>query len=143
MNRTALSKSIMPIYGTGIPDGRGGCGLESLPDCPGAHSGNILTVTPPETSGGLSAELTATLDGQDLHVHVKSGQNPPGSYDGCRSSGAFLLLFQEPSASCMAHLDEGEVIMDFAPALDKSEIDDGYILTCQAKAKSSTLKITY
>lgn len=96
----------------------------------------------PATSGGSSAELTATLDGQDLHVHVKSGQTLLEAMMGAGHQVPFSCS-SGACASCMAHLDEGEVIMDFAPALDRSEIDDGYILTCQAKAKSSSLKITY
>ncbi|MCF8238534.1 MAG: ferredoxin--NADP reductase [Saprospiraceae bacterium] len=96
----------------------------------------------PAPTGGEEAELTATLDGQDLHVHVKPGQTLLEAMMGAGHQVPFSCS-SGACASCMAHLDEGEVIMDFAPALDKSEIDDGFILTCQAKAKSDHLKITY
>lgn len=96
----------------------------------------------PATEGGEEAELTATLDGQDIHVHIKPGQTLLEAMMGAGHQVPFSCS-SGACASCMAHLDEGEVIMEFAPALDKSEIEDGYILTCQAKAKSTSLKITY
>ncbi len=96
----------------------------------------------PAPTGGEEAELVATLDGSDLQVHVKPGQTLLEAMMGAGHQVPFSCS-SGACASCMAHLDEGEVIMDFAPALDKSEIDDGYILTCQAKAKSDRLKITY
>ncbi|MBK7345031.1 MAG: ferredoxin--NADP reductase [Saprospiraceae bacterium] len=96
----------------------------------------------PQTTGGEEAELTATLDGKQLHVHVKPGQTLLDALMGAGHQVPFSCS-SGACASCMAHLDEGEVIMEFAPALDKEEIEDGYILTCQAKAKSETLRITY
>ena len=94
------------------------------------------------TSTGGAAELTAQLDGKELQVHV----NPNQTLLEAMMEAGHQVPFSCSSgacASCMAHLDDGEVTMEFAPALDQDEIDDGFILTCQAKAKSEKLKITY
>jgi len=57
--------------------------------------------------------------------------NPPYS---C-SSGA--------CATCIAKLVSGKVHMDVSMALDQSEIEAGYILTCQAKPLTAEVEINY
>ena len=93
-------------------------------------------------AGGAEAELDAILHGKEVHVHVGAGQTllqalMAAGHDApysC-SSGA--------CASCMARVEEGQVLMEHAPALEKSEIEEGWILTCQAKAASESLRIRY
>jgi len=46
-------------------------------------------------------------------------------------------------SSCMAKVVEGEVVMDVCLALEDDEVEEGYILTCQSKLKSSSAVITY
>jgi ring-1,2-phenylacetyl-CoA epoxidase subunit PaaE len=43
----------------------------------------------------------------------------------------------------MAKIISGNVIMDVCHALDPEEIEQGYILTCQSRARSENLEITY
>ena len=45
--------------------------------------------------------------------------------------------------SCACTLTEGSVDMDNAGALDPEDIEDGYILGCQAHPTSDTLKIEF
>ncbi len=66
-----------------------------------------------------------------LDALIRSGYQPPYS---C-SSGA--------CASCIAKLQLGEVKMDSDLALEKSEIEEGYILTCQARCTSDHVEIEY
>lgn len=46
-------------------------------------------------------------------------------------------------STCVAKVSEGEVEMDVCFALDEKEVADGYILTCQSRAKSSNLKLKF
>lgn len=45
--------------------------------------------------------------------------------------------------SCMAKVEEGQVIMDNNNALSEEEVKEGYILTCQAHPASEKVRITF
>lgn len=45
--------------------------------------------------------------------------------------------------SCLAHLDSGEVEMEFHDALSDEEIAEGEILTCQARLKTVQAQIKF
>ena len=46
-------------------------------------------------------------------------------------------------STCIAKVESGEVSMDRCFALEDEEVQQGYILTCQAKVTSPTARITY
>lgn len=46
-------------------------------------------------------------------------------------------------ATCMAHLDEGTATMRVNDALEDDEIEDGYVLTCQAVPDTETTVVDY
>jgi ring-1,2-phenylacetyl-CoA epoxidase subunit PaaE len=46
-------------------------------------------------------------------------------------------------ATCMAKVVKGEVKMDACYALDDSEIEAGYVLTCQAHPVSAEVEVTF
>jgi len=46
-------------------------------------------------------------------------------------------------ATCMAHLDEGQVTMRANNALDADEVEAGWILTCQAVPISQKVVVDY
>lgn len=46
-------------------------------------------------------------------------------------------------STCMAKVTSGSVKMDACYALEEDEIDAGYILTCQARATSEEVKLTF
>ena len=46
-------------------------------------------------------------------------------------------------ATCMARLLEGSVVMRVNDALTPEEVDEGWVLTCQAVPTSATVHVTY
>ena len=61
----------------------------------------------------------------------RGGLNPPFS---CESGTC---------ATCMAHVEEGEVTMRVNDALTEDEVADGYVLTCQGLPQSETVIVRY
>jgi ring-1,2-phenylacetyl-CoA epoxidase subunit PaaE len=78
-------------------------------------------------------KITLELPAQKtiLQVLIAAKKNPPYS---CTAGAC---------SSCMAKIISGNVIMDVCHALDPEEIEQGYILTCQSRARSENLEITY
>jgi ring-1,2-phenylacetyl-CoA epoxidase subunit PaaE len=46
-------------------------------------------------------------------------------------------------SSCLAKIIEGEAVMEKNSILDEDEVEEGFILTCQAHPKTPTIKIDY
>ncbi len=92
-------------------------------------------------SGG-SCQAKVTLNGETFEVEIPGdktvlealmdeGKDAPYS---CTSGAC---------STCVAKVKEGEVEMDACFALDEDEIKNGYVLTCQARAKTATLDIEF
>lgn len=82
------------------------------------------------------------LLGEEINIEVKAGDNILGSlidqgYDPPHSctSGA--------CCTCMAVLKKGRVSMDRTDALSKSEIKNGFILTCQAVPETEEVEVDF
>lgn len=110
----------------------------SLPD--NADVECAPAVTP--SGGGEGSVLEVELDGETHTIELASGElmieameaaglQPPFS---CRAGAC---------AACMCHLEEGEVEMQCNHVLDESDVEQGWILGCQAVAKSRKVKIKY
>lgn len=93
-------------------------------------------------AGAPGNELEVELDGATHHIKLRAGEliidameaaglQPPFS---CRAGAC---------AACMCHLEEGEVEMQHNHVLDESDVEQGWILGCQAVAKSPKVKIKY
>jgi len=96
----------------------------------------------PAPSGGVAAHLHARLQGQLIEVEVAAGQTLLAALLAAGHQAPYSCS-SGACASCMARVTEGKVLMPHAPALERSEIEAGYILTCQAKAATDHLDISY
>jgi 3-ketosteroid 9alpha-monooxygenase subunit B len=95
-----------------------------------------------EPAGGLAATLEVTLDGEKrvlpwppgsrmLDVLIEHGLDAPYS---CR---------QGICGACACQLTGGEVDMAHNEVLEPADIEDGYILACQAIPLTESVSITY
>lgn len=76
-------------------------------------------------------EITVEADETVLQAAIRASLDPPFS---CQMAAC---------STCMAKLESGEVYMDETDALTQEEIDDGYVLTCQAHPLTDDVFIDY
>lgn len=97
---------------------------------------------PHDTDGVLTEEVTIELDRRATTVRYSAGETllqtarmagltPPSS---CEIGSC---------ATCMARLTQGSARMLNNDALDDDEVDDGWVLTCQALPTSRTVRVVY
>jgi ring-1,2-phenylacetyl-CoA epoxidase subunit PaaE len=91
---------------------------------------------------GESSNVRVILNGQEIAIEVTPDKtildtlidndyDPPYS---CTSGAC---------STCVAKVIEGKVDMDVCYALDDGEVEAGFILTCQSRAKSPEVSITF
>jgi ferredoxin len=96
--------------------------------------------TSPASAGG--GQVTIVLDRKKVSVPLveketllesarRAGLSPPFS---CEAGNC---------GTCMGKLVEGRATMRVNDALEQDEIDEGYILTCQAIPDTDSISVTY
>ena len=95
-----------------------------------------------EAAAGPGAEVTVLLDGRSSTVTVPAGT---AILDGAQRVRPDLPFACKGGVcgTCRALLVKGEVTMRRNYALEQSELDAGYILTCQSRAESDTVTVDY
>ena len=93
-------------------------------------------------SNGSASSVAVQLTGKEfvisvppektiLDVLIDEGYDPPYS---CTSGAC---------STCLAKLIKGDVTMDVCYALDDDEVKNGFILTCQSRAQSEEVELTF
>lgn len=99
---------------------------DPMPDQP-THGGGQVTIVLDRKKVSVSQVANETL----LESARRAGLSPPFS---CEAGNC---------GTCMGKLTEGRVTMRVNDALDEDEVEEGYILTCQAIPETDTISVTY
>lgn len=96
----------------------------------------------PASKNSVAATLAISRFDQNTEVEIQAGQT---LLEGMLAAGfdAPWSCSSGACASCIAHLDSGQVDMPHAPGLDPHEIEDGMILTCQSRPLTPNVAIKY
>ena len=105
--------------------------------------------TPPDSAKDLAdqslivpAEVTIICDGDERVVFLEPHQSVLEAALDANLDAPFACRAGS-CCTCRAKITEGKAIMDVNYALLDSEVEEGYILTCQAHAITPTLTVDY
>jgi ring-1,2-phenylacetyl-CoA epoxidase subunit PaaE len=124
------------LAGLGVPRGRIHRELFYVEDLPPAQA------THAEAAAGPGAEVTVLLDGRRSTMTVPAGIPVLDGAQRVRPDLPFACK-GGVCGTCRARLVEGEVTMRRNYALEREELDAGYILTCQSLPVSPSLIVDY
>ncbi len=101
----------------------------------GPHTGGTETDTD-------TATVTIHLDGSTASVSPKPGET---LLESARRAGLAPPFSCEAGncGTCMALLKDGSATMRVNDALTEDEVEDGYVLTCQAVPDTPCVTVTY
>ena len=86
--------------------------------------------------------MQITLDGDERRIPVQAGDTILACL--LRAGVPFPFSCQTGNCgTCMARLTEGKATMRVNDALEDDEIEDGYVLTCQAVPDTSSVTVEY
>jgi ferredoxin len=103
-----------------------------------------MTAEPLPTSpaGDGSGQVTIVLDRKKVSVPLVAGET---LLESARRAGLSPPFSCEAGncGTCMAKLTEGRATMRVNDALEDDEVEEGYILTCQAVPDTDTVGVCY
>ncbi len=96
-----------------------------------------------QKDSGPKSQVTVTLDGRSIDFEL--GFKSSSILDAALKNGADLPFACKGGvcATCRAKLVEGKVDMDVNYALEKEELEQGFILTCQSHPKSDKVVVDF
>jgi ferredoxin len=100
---------------------------DPVPTSPVAEGGGQVTIMLDRKKVSVARVANETL----LESARRAGLSPPFS---CEAGNC---------GTCMGKLVEGRATMRVNDALDEDEVDEGYILTCQAIPDTESISVTY
>jgi ferredoxin len=96
----------------------------------------------PVPSGAAGGEVKIILDRKTATVTRKTGET---LLESARRAGMGPPFSCEAGncGTCMAKIIEGHATMRVNDALDDDEVEDGYVLTCQAVPDTPDIEVSY
>jgi 3-ketosteroid 9alpha-monooxygenase subunit B len=103
---------------------------------------DVAAAAPPDTGDAVTDEVTIVLDGSTTTAPYVSGDTllQTARMAGLRAPSSCEI---GSCGTCMARLTHGSARMINNDALDQDEVDDGWVLTCQALPTSPTVRVVY
>jgi ferredoxin len=97
---------------------------------------------PTPSAGEPDGQVTIVLDRKKVSVPRKPGET---LLESARRAGLAPPFSCEAGncGTCMAKLTEGRATMRVNDALDDDEVDEGYVLTCQAVPEAGSVGVSY
>lgn len=96
-----------------------------------------------KSNSQVDAQVTVILDGEETHFGLSTKGD--AILDAALDAGADVPYACKGAVccTCRAKVLEGEVEMDMNYALEDDEVEDGYVLTCQAHPQSEKVVISF
>ena len=113
---------------------------------PGAAMKSAIASTPPVESSvnkDFESLITVVLDGVNIEFPLKTGG--ASILDAALKQGADLPFACKGGVccTCKAKVQSGEVVMDVNYGLEPDEVENGFILTCQAHPVSAAVVVDF
>ena len=96
----------------------------------------------PVPSGDAAGEVKIILDRKTATVSMKPGET---LLESARRAGMGPPFSCEAGncGTCMAKIVDGHATMRVNDALDEDEVEEGYVLTCQAIPDTTDIEVSY